>query len=312
MGALHTDNRLLAVLCILAAVGLASTQDAIVKSMSGSYSAYETIILRCVGSAPVLGVMLIGGGQARAMLTPLLGRVLLRSLILCSAYLAFVMSIATMPIANSVAIYFTMPFFVAGLAGPLLGERVRLHRWLAIGAGFAAVLIMVRPGAGVFEPAALLALYSAFGYAWGQMMGRPLAQAVPPIVIANWQNLVYLGVALMLCVAFNATGIGPFEHKSLQFLARTWVWPDMTDFAILCGNGVIAAFAMVLFVTAYKFAESNFVAPFEYSAMIWAVIYGLAIFGDFPDAFTWIGAALVVAAGLFMVWRDRQLDRSLA
>jgi len=217
-----------------------------------------------------------------------------------------------MPIANAVAIYFTMPFFVAGLAGPLLGERVRIHRWLAIIAGFVGVIIMVRPGAGVFEPASLFALYSAFGYAWGQMMGRPIARDVTPAVIANWQNLVYLGVALALAVIFNLFDFSGVTHKSLVFLSRPWVWPTGFDAAVLFANGFLAAFGMFLFVSAYKYAESNFVAPFEYSSMIWAVGYGLVLFGDFPDAFTWMGAAVVVAAGITMIWRDRQLDRAAA
>jgi len=76
-------------------------------------------------------------------------------------------------------------------------------------------------------------------------------------------------------------------------------------------NGVLAACAMILFINAYRLAETNFVAPFEYSAMIWAVMYGLVLFGDFPDVFTWIGAAIVIAAGIAMILRDRQLDRSL-
>jgi drug/metabolite transporter (DMT)-like permease len=312
MSGAHRDNRLLAIGCILAAVGFASTQDAVVKAMSGSYSAYETVMFRCVGSMPILAALLWRTGGLSSLATPLLGRVLLRSIILCTAYFAFVLSIAAMPIANSVAIYFTMPFFVAGLAGPLLGERVRIHRWLAIIAGFIAVIIMVRPGAGVFEPAAFLALYSAFGYSWGQMMGRPLAREVPPTVIANWQNLVYLAVALTLAVFFNLFDFSGVSHKSLAFLSRPWVWPTAADAAVLFGNGILAAFGMVLFVSAYKYAESNFVAPFEYSSMIWAVSYGLVLFGDFPDAFTWMGAAVVVAAGITMIWRDRQLDRAAA
>ena len=307
----HQDNRLLAIVCVLSAIGFASTQDAIVKSMSGSFSAYETLVLRCAGSYPVLLGMLWHSGGLAALKTPLLGRVLLRSFILCSAYLAFVMAIAAMPIANAVAIYFTMPFFVAGLAGPVLGERVRLHRWLAIISGFIGVIIMVRPGAGVFEPAALLALYSAFGYAYGQMIGRPVAQQVSPLVIATWQNSIYLVVALVLAVIFNSFDFSGVTHKSLAFLSRPWVWPTAADALILFANGFLAAFGMLLFVNAYKFAESNFVAPFEYSSMIWALGYGLVIFGDFPDAYTGIGGAIVVAAGILMIWRDRQFDRTV-
>ena len=308
---LQTDNRGLATLCVLTAIGLASAQDAVVKYMSAGYPAYETLLFRCIGTIPVMAFMLWRQGNGWSLSTPHWPRVLLRGVILAIAYLSFVLAIAAMPIANAVAIYFTMPFFVAGLAGPLLGERVRLHRWLAIIAGFVGVMIMVRPGVGVFEPAALLALLSALGYAVGQMLGRPLSQKVAPILIATWQNFVYAAMAIGIGLLFNTVDFGTFEHPSLVFLSRPWVWPGAFDAFLLLGHGVLAACAMMLFINAYRLAETNFVAPFEYSAMIWAVFFGLVLFNDFPDSFTWIGATIVIVAGILMILRDRQLDRSL-
>lgn len=308
---LQSDNRALATLCVLAGIGLASAQDAVVKYMSSGYPAYETLLFRCVGSLPVIAFILWKEGRGWSLSTPLWPRVLLRSLILAVAYLSFVLAIAAMPIANAVAIYFTMPFFVAGLAGPMLGERVRFHRWMAIIAGFIGVIIMVRPGAGVFEPAALLALMSAFGYATGQMLGRPLSQKVTPIVIATWQNFVYAAMAIGIGILFHTVDFGSFSHPSLVFLSRPWVWPGAFDAALLLGHGVLAGGAMILFINAYRLAETNFVAPFEYSAMIWAVGYGLLLFGDFPDFYTWVGGGVVIVAGILMILRDRQLDRSL-
>ena len=309
--AAHNDNRLLAISCILAGVGLASTQDAIVKSISGGYPVYEALMLRCIGSIPILGIFVWREKALGELLAPpALGLIFVRGLILVLAYLCFVLAIAAIPIANAVAIYFTMPFFVAGLAGPLLGERVRLHRWLAIIAGFIGVLIMVRPGAGVFEPASIFALLSALGYAVGQMIGRPLSQQVSPVVIAVWQNLIYFAIGLALALAFNLAFAPDFEHPSLVFLTRALVMPTLPDLLLMLFSGVLAAFGMMLFVNAYKYGEANFVAPFEYSSMIWAVFFGIALFNDFPDPLTWTGAAIVIAAGLLMVWRDRQLNRA--
>lgn len=309
---LATDNRAMAMACVLAGVGLASAQDAVVKYMSSGYPAYETLLFRCVGSLPVIAFILWKEGRGWSIATPLWRRVCLRGLILAAAYLCFVLAIAAIPIANAVAIYFTMPFFVAGLAGPLLHERVRLHRWLAIIAGFIGVLIMVRPGAGVFEPASLLALGSALGYAVGQMLGRPLSQRVTPIVIATWQNFIYAAMALSTGLLFNVFDFGEFTHPSLVFLSRPPVWPSAFDAMLLFGHGIFAGTAMILFINAYRLAETNFVAPFEYSAMIWAVFYGIVLFGDFQDFFTWIGAGIVVTAGILMILRDRALDRSMA
>ncbi len=180
------ENRRRAAVLALIAIAMATTQDAIVKSMSGTYPAYETVIIRCVSSLPLLlGWLLATQGMA-ALRTPQWPLVLLRSLILCSAYFAFILAISAMPMANAISIYFTMPFFVAGLAGPLLHERVPIYRVVAIIIGFIGVLIMERPGWVTFEPAALLALYSAAGYAVGQMLGRKLSDDVAPVVIANY------------------------------------------------------------------------------------------------------------------------------
>jgi drug/metabolite transporter (DMT)-like permease len=306
----HRDNRLIAVACLLAGVGLASMQDAIVKHLSGGYPAYETLMMRSLGSLPVLLLMLWRGKAFGKLAPPMAGRIVLRGLILGLAYLCFVLSIAAMPLANAVAIYFTMPFVVAGLAGPLLGETVRPHRWLAIVAGFIGVLIVVRPGIAAFEWASVLALFSAFGYGIGQMIGRPIAQKVPPVIIAVWQTAIYFSIGLALAVLFNGVDFGTFYHPSMVFLSRPLVWPDLQDFALMLFMGVLAAVAMILFVNAYKYGETNFVAPFEYSSMVWAVLYGIFVFGDFPDLYTWAGAAMVITAGILMVWRDRVLDRA--
>ena len=193
------------------------------------------------------------------------GLSLTRGLIMSSAYLAFILSIAAMPMADSVAIYFAMPLFVAVIAGPMLGERVRLHRWIAIIGGFIGVMIMINPGEGVFEPAALLALYSAFGYAISQTLARRVVRDSPPAAMAFHTNAVYLIVAISLALAFTLFDLGQVEHKSLAFLARPWQWPTLLDLAAMLLLGATVAIAMVLFGMAYKYAESSFVAPFEYT-----------------------------------------------
>jgi drug/metabolite transporter (DMT)-like permease len=298
------ERRLLAALLITSGIGIASAQDAIVKSVAHSMPVYEALLIRGAVGAPILAVWLALTDGFKSFITPLFGRLVLRGFILSSAYIAFLLAIAAMPIANAVAIYFTMPFFVATLAGPFLGESVPVYRWLAMSSAFIGVLIMVRPGVGVFEPASLLALYSAFGYAVGQMMGRRYSQSVPPITMSNVQNAVYLVVAATMFFVFNGAGWELTGHKSLAFLSRPAVVPTLTEFLLLSLMGALAAVASVLFTFAYKFAQSNFVAPFEYTAMIWAVFYGLVLFGDFPDAMTWVGMAVVIAAGLWMMWRD--------
>jgi drug/metabolite transporter (DMT)-like permease len=299
-----TEQRLKAVGFIVTAVGIASAQDAIVKSMAGDFPAYEIMMIRGAVCAPILLTWLSMTDGVNTLRTPMFWPLAFRGLVLASAYFAFILSIAAMPIANSVAIYFTMPFFVAAFAGPFLGEHVPLYRWLSMIAGFIGVFIMVNPQTEDFEPASILALYSAFGYAVGQMMGRHYAQRIPPIAIANIQNGVYFIVGLFFFVLFNATETQLTGHKSLEFLSRTAIWPSQYEFAMLTLMGICAAVGSVFFTSAYKHAQANFIAPFEYTAMIWAVTFGIVVFGDFPHLKVWVGMAIVIAAGLLMAWRD--------
>jgi drug/metabolite transporter (DMT)-like permease len=282
-------------------------QDAVVKGLSDTIPAYETLIFRTLASLPLLIGWLVYSGGLSQMFKSHLGGLLMRSALLSSAYLAFVLSIAAMPLATAVSIYFTMPFFVAGLSGYALGERVPLYRWIAIIVGFVGVLITVRPGVQPLEPGVFFALYSAFGYAWAQMWGRKLSHQVSAAVIVNWQNLVYFITGIVVALAVWAIGDVGAQDKALAFLTRPWVWPDQTQFWMLIAMGVLSAIAAAFFLMAYRFAEANFVAPFEYSAIIWATLNGVLFFGDFPDVWNWIGTAVLVAAGLWMLWKDRQL-----
>lgn len=295
------DNAPLAVLSVCGGVALAASLDASVKWLSGDYPIHQILLLRCLVAAPVLLAFAGRGWREVMILHPRWPVVILRALAMCAAYLAFTMAIAAMPIADAVAIYFILPLFVAALAGPMLGETVGLARWLTILIGFLGVIVMIRPGAGVFEPAALLALFAAFGYGTGQMLTRWLGFGMRAPVLAFQQNVIYLVIATLLSLAF---GFGQFEaalHPSVDFMLRGWATPTPADLALILSLGVVTGVAMVLFTQAYRLAESNLVAPFEYSAMVWATFYGLVLFGDFPDWTTVAGAALVIGAGLYML-----------
>jgi drug/metabolite transporter (DMT)-like permease len=117
---------------------------------------------------------------------------------------------------------------------------------------------------------------------------------------------MYLIVALILFVLISVTGVHLETNKSLAFLTRGFVWPTQHDFLLMAGMGVLSSIAAMSFTWAYKLGEASFVAPFEYSAMIWAVSYGLILFNDFPDKWTWTGMAIVVLAGLYLMEQDRK------
>ncbi len=306
----RAQNKLKAIAFITLAVGFATSQDAIVKFLSGSFPAYEIMAFRGLMAIPFLSVWQARGVGFKAMKTPLFGLVMVRSIILCSAYFSFILAIAVMPLANAVAIYFTMPFFMASMVGKGLGEKVPLYRWLAIAVGFIGVVITLRPGVSTFQPASLLALYSAFGYAVGQMMSRHISQTVSPIVISNWQNLFYIAAAIVIGAVVYGTGYAGTD--AMPSLTKIFQWPGNSEIGILVLLGIFSAISATSFISAYQNAEANFVAPFEYTAMIWAVLFGVFVFNDFPDIYTWIGAAVVIGAGLFMLVMDHSRTRNLA
>jgi drug/metabolite transporter (DMT)-like permease len=304
------DRPGLAVLSLCAAVALASTMDAVIKFLSAGYPVHQLLAVRCGLALPLLAAYAYWRTGSLRVERAKWALVAFRGFVMCTAYLGFAMAVATLPLASGVAIYFTMPLFVAVLAGPVLGEYVPVYRWLAIAAGFMGVLIMIRPGSSVFEPAALLALYSAFGYAISQMITRSLSVSVSSPVLAFWGNFAYLALALVLAVAFLGAQADETGHPSIAFLVRSWSMPPLPDLLLMSTTGLLSAIAMVCFATAYKLGEANFVAPFEYSAMLWATIFGIVLFADIPDIWTITGGSIVALAGLAMLWFDRQRKRS--
>ncbi len=305
------DHPALAVLCLCGAVALASSIDAIVKLLSGGYPVHQLLAVRTGTALPLLLVYVLWREGPPRVPRNLWGLVIARGCIMATAYLGFAMSVATLPLASGVAIYFTMPLFVAALAGPVLGERVPAYRWLLIAIGFISVLVMIRPGSSVFEPAALLALYSAFGYGCSQLITRSLTSQVPSAILAFWGNAFYLLLAIVLALAFLNFGTSQNLHPSIAFLTRGWQTPNATDLALMVSTGLLSSAAMVLFATAYRLGEASFVAPFEYSSMLWATLYGIVLFADLPDIYTLAGGSAVACSGLMMLWLDRR-RRNLA
>jgi drug/metabolite transporter (DMT)-like permease len=306
MSILPAQNRGKAVASSLTAVAFANMQDAIVKYISSDIPAYESMLMRCIFAFPILFGWLVYSGNAGSLFALNARQLALRSLVLSSAYFAYILSIVDLPLATAVSIYFTMPFFVAGLSGYALSEKVPGYRWLTIVIGFAGVIVSVRPNLTDLKPAVFFGLYSAFAYAVAQMWGRKLSHSVAPVVILNWQNFTNFAVACALAVCVVIFGLTGFANKSLDFLLRPFAIPTVSQFGLMATLGIFAAIVATLFLNAYRYAEANFIAPFEYSAIVWATLLGAFIWHDQRDALDWTGTAIVIGAGLMMLWLDRR------
>ena len=300
------DHRTQAALTICAASFVTSAQDTTIKWLSTSYPFHEMQTIRCGTALACVTLFALREGGLRSLGVAQLPLVLLRGGLLGVASMLFYLAAAAMPYPEAVALYFTMPLLVTALAG-LWGERVPMLRWLTVLAGFAGVVVILRPGTALFEPAALLALTAALLYAFGNVLTRPLADKIAAAPLAFWQNVLYLAVALALSAAFGTGTHHVTGHVSLDYLTRGWIVPSTSDLALIVALGVSTGLLMVLYTAAYRLAASSFVAPFEYTAMVWAVLFSLLFWRQLPGATAFIGILLIIGSGLFLLLKpDRK------
>jgi drug/metabolite transporter (DMT)-like permease len=214
------------------------------------------------------------------------------------AYTAYYMAFPALPLADAVALYFTVPLFVTAMAGPVLGEHIGWKVWAAVVLGFAGVLVMLQPGTSLFEPAALLSLISAALYGTAMLMARRMGNRLPTSVMAFYQNGFFLLGSGFAAGMLHLLGIEHATHPSVVFLVRPWVMPTLTDGALITVCGVVAACGTMFLTAAYRVAKSSTVTPFEYTGILWAPLWGFLFFAEVPKFTTFVGAAVILVAGL--------------
>ena len=185
----------------------------------------------------------------------------------------------------SIAISFAAPIFITALSVLLLKETVGLHRWAAVGAGFIGVLVMLRPGVGVFQWAALSVLASVVFYALLMITTRAFKSTESGASLILYPQL---GMTLTGIVA------APFF----------WVKPGLEDLGLFALAGLFGSVGIMCITQAFRLAPPALVSSFEYTALIWATLLGFMIWGDLPDTITLVGASIVVASGLYIIYRE--------
>jgi drug/metabolite transporter (DMT)-like permease len=280
------QDTLRGILLMLGAVAVFSTMDALIKHLAEAYSPLQIIFFRNLFAfLPLLPVLARGGGLG-LLRTQRLGSHLGRAAMGFGAMLCFFTAFALMPLADVVAISLSAPIFITALSVPLLAERVGPRRWAAVTVGFVGVLIMVRPSASVIsEPAVFLPLAGAVLYALALIAMRKLGatERAPTTVF-------YFTLA---CTVMSA-------------LAQPFVWrtPDLVGLALLVCVGLLGGSAQLLMTQALRLAPAAVVAPFDYTALVFSIGFGLAFWGDVPDRLLLVGAAIVIASGLYILHRE--------
>lgn len=221
------------------------------------------------------------------------GTHILRGLAGAIAMLAGFYAVSKMPLADVTALGFTQPLFTTLLAFLLLGEVVRWRRWSATLVGFLGVLVIVRPGAESFEPTALAALAMALGIALAVTLVKrfPVSESRVRMLFVFCVTSIVISAPLAFCV---------------------WRMPDLEELALLLGIGVLGVASQSMIIRAYQAGEASFIAPFDYSKLLFAGLIGYFLFGEIPDQWTFAGAAIIVGATLYILRREsaRGSDRS--
>ncbi|UUX48263.1 DMT family transporter [Nisaea acidiphila] len=274
--------------CQLTAIFLFSIMGVLVKGLGDAYPTSQIIFFRSLPALIPLMLYLPNQGGWRALLTKRPDLQFLRASIgVVSMFVGFY-ALANMDFASYVTISYSAPLFGTLLAIPFLGEKVGIRRVTAVLIGFSGVVLAAAPDDSGISLYALLALAAAFAYGCIMVVMRKLGTIDRSAATVFYFTLagVIAGGVLM-----------PFE----------WVTPEPVDLALLAGVGVIGGVAQIFMTEAFRQAPTAVVAPFDYTAMIWAVPLGYLVFGSVPSVQVIAGAGIIAAAGLFILYRETQL-----
>ena len=293
------------ILALVLGIAIFSVQDVILKLLSGDYPLHQAMVIRSLTALPFhLAIVWWFDGRLSTITTPGWWKMLARGLLNFVAYTAYYLGLAYLPLADTIALFFTSPLFITLTAVLVLRERANPASLVAVAAGFAGVLLVVKPGGNGFDLAALLPILGALGYALSMIAAGRLGRTESAAAMAFWGNICFLLCALVLSAIYGSGAHAGASHPSLAFLTRGWVTPPMTDLLLMASCGMIAAVGLTLLTYAYRIAPSSSIAPFEYSFMFWGVLWGWLFWDNIPDPLAWVGIAVIIGAGMIVIRTD--------
>jgi drug/metabolite transporter (DMT)-like permease len=290
------DTTLQGILLMLAFCVLAPLLDVSAKlaAENGVPVGQVTAARFVVQTALMLPVMLVMGLALR-LTARALAYTTLRALLLLVSTFAFVSGIQVMPIADALAIVFVEPFILLIMGRFLFGDQVGPRRIAACAVGFVGALFVIQPSLAAFGLVALWPLATAFLFAFYMLVTRAISAWMHPVTMQFHTSWTGLLLCLPIMVLANGSGIASLDP----------IWPDGWNWLWLFGVGFWAAVSHMCMTYALKFAPSATLAPLHYSEIVTAVILGYLIFGDFPNRLTWVGIAIIVSSGLYIIHRER-------
>jgi drug/metabolite transporter (DMT)-like permease len=301
-----SDN-LRGVLFMCGSMAAFTINDTFMKAVTEEVPLFQTIFLRGLIAMAGLIVMGIATGAFRQRLHGADWRLItLRSVAEIFATLTFLVALLHMPLANLSAILQALPLAVTLAAALVFGDRIGWRRLTAILVGFAGVMIIIRPGTEAFDIWSLLGVASVLCVVVRDLAVRRLGPHVPSVTVA-------MGAAVLVTAMGLGLSLVPTEGMGPEFDGLTgWVRLSPWQAAQVAGAGLFLIGGYIFAVTAMRWGDVGVVAPFRYTSLLWAIVLGFAVFGDWPDFWTLVGASIVVGAGVFTLWREHALARRTA
>lgn len=272
---------------MLFGIFLFSANDALGKWILATYGVGQMLLIRGATSLLILSPFIYREGIANFRNAPRPGLQVLRLLLSTAEVVMFFWAVSYLPLADTVTFYLAGPIYVTALSALLLGEKVGWRRWTAVIVGFIGVLIALKPSAASFSLPAMIALAGSVAYAFLMVVTRYL-RGTSDVVMATGQ----ITTTLVFGAATASFG---------------WVTPSTLDFFLMVWLGVTATLALMCVNRSLKLAPASVVVPYQYTLIVWAVIFGYAVFGDALQPHTLIGATIIVAAGLYIFWREQRV-----
>ena len=287
-----SSNARLGIAVMLIAMFMFTLNDVIGKWLVATYSVGQVLLIRSLAALVILTPFLWRIGIRPLVNVERPGMQFMRVVMSSAEVFCFYFAVITLPLADVMTYWLAAPIYVAAMAPFLLGERVGWRRWMAIAIGFVGVLVALQPSAATLTLPALISIVGSFCFAFMMLSGRAL-RGTPDTTLVFWQ-LVGAGLVGLVTAPFG------------------WVTPDVFDFSLLAMLGVVAMVAHICVNRAMKLADAATVAPFQYTILFWAILFGWLVFGDVPRTAMLVGAAIIVTAGLFIFVREQRAKAALA
>lgn len=266
------------------------------QAMSPGQVTFYRFFFQMVLTLPLL--LTVGGASAFRVKRPWMN--LLRGVLHAAATLLFFTAVKYMPLADVFAIYFVEPFMLTALSAIFLGEKVGWRRWLAIVIGFGGAMIVIQPSFAIFGLMSLLPVLCAFLFALYLFMNRAIGDADSPVAMQTVSGLG--GTIFMAVVLLVGNGLGQPDFAIA--LPNSWF-----SLGLLLILGGLSGYGHLLVLRAFRLAPVSILAPFQYFEIISATVLGFLLFGDFPTPSKWLGVAIIVGSGLYIIWRERRVRK---